>query len=74
APDPKGALVRLEGLQFRASVPQALTAGQGQVQFQDVGITTDVDLREGQKVVIGKANADAAGSALVLVLTARVME
>jgi hypothetical protein len=37
-------------------------------------INTSVDAREGQKVVVGKANIDNADSALVLILTAKVVE
>ena len=37
-------------------------------------INTSIDAREGQKVVVGKANIDNADSALILILTARVIE
>ncbi len=37
-------------------------------------INTSIDVREGQKVVVGKANIDNADSALILVLTAKVVE
>jgi hypothetical protein len=37
-------------------------------------ITTSVDVREGQKVVVGKANMDSVDNALILVLTAQVIE
>jgi len=33
-------------------------------------ISTSVDVREGQRVVVGKANMDSADNALILVLTA----
>jgi hypothetical protein len=37
-------------------------------------IRTDIDVREGQKVVVGKANIGASNSALILVVTARVLD
>lgn len=37
-------------------------------------INTSIDAREGQKVVVGKANIDNADNALILVLTAKVIE
>ncbi|MBV8550072.1 MAG: hypothetical protein JOY54_02145 [Acidobacteriaceae bacterium] len=40
----------------------------------DVSIETDVDLREGQKVVVGKANVENGDSALFVVLSARLVE
>jgi hypothetical protein len=39
-----------------------------------VGVQTDIDVREGQKVVVGKANINNADNALILVLTAKVIE
>ena len=38
------------------------------------GITTDIDVREGQKVVVGKANIDNSDNALILILTAKVVD
>ena len=37
-------------------------------------ISTSIDVREGQKVVVGKANIDSSDNALVLVLTAKVVD
>ncbi len=42
---------------------------------QSAVIKTDIDVREGQKVVVGKANVGVKEkSALILVVTARVLE
>jgi hypothetical protein len=43
-------------------------------QTQEAKINTSIDIREGQKVVVGKANIDNADDALILVLTAKVIE
>ncbi|HVN83075.1 MAG TPA: hypothetical protein VMW38_29095 [Terriglobia bacterium] len=42
--------------------------------YIDTGINTDLDVREGQKVVVGKATVDNSNNALFLVLTARVVD
>lgn len=46
----------------------------GQYTTSDVGLLTDVDLREGQKVVVGKANLESSDSALFVILSARLVE
>jgi hypothetical protein len=40
----------------------------------DAGIDTDVDLRDGQKVVVGKSNIDSVDSALFVVLAAKLVQ
>ena len=40
----------------------------------DAGVETDVDLREGQKVVVGKSNIENVDSALFLVVVAKLVE
>jgi hypothetical protein len=44
------------------------------VQYIDTGFNTGIDVREGQKVVVGKANIDGSNNAMTLVVTARVAE
>ncbi len=51
-----------------------ITTGPGQFQYQEVGINTDLDVREGQKVVVGKTNMDSSDRALIVVVTAKVVE
>ncbi len=40
----------------------------------DATLDTDIDMRPGQKVVVGRANLDGAGNALIVILTAKVAE
>jgi hypothetical protein len=40
----------------------------------EVNFATDVDVKEGQKVVVGKANIDGSADALIVILTAKVVE
>jgi hypothetical protein len=67
----KGAAIRLDGLRFNAQFPIGTPSA---IQFQPVGISTDLDVREGQKVVVGKASIDGASQSIFLVVTAKVVD
>ncbi len=70
--DEKGRVVWLDRLRLGAHVP---IVGQSQnVTYTDVGIVADVDIREGQKVVVGKANMEGPDKALFLVVTAKIAD
>jgi hypothetical protein len=67
----RSTLVHLSNFRFITRVP----VGSGsQWQNEDVSINTDVDLREAQKVVVGKANVGNSDSALFVVLSARLVQ
>ena len=70
--------IHLKNFHFRTTVPTPVGSTNGsqysQIQMNDVNIRTDIDLREGQKVVAGKANIDNSDLALFVVLTARLVE
>ncbi len=70
--DSKERAIRIDGLRLGLRVP--LKAGESNWQYQEAHINTSIDIREGQKVVVGKANIDNADNALILVLTAKVIE
>jgi hypothetical protein len=42
--------------------------------LNDVKLSTDIDLKEGQKVVVGKANIDGSSNALIVILTAKIVD
>jgi hypothetical protein len=71
--DEKGRVMRIDGLKVGLRVPIA-SSPKGEFQYIDTGISTDVDIREGQKVVVGKVNMDGADRASIVVLAARVVE
>lgn len=80
-PQEGGRSVRLDRLLFNARIPVAPAGGSQndiaiptQWQYMDAGITTDVDLREGQKVVVGKSSIGGSSEAMILVLVAKVVE
>jgi hypothetical protein len=76
--------IRLDNLELVVDVPSAEPAFQAAgkakepaifpVTYKHVVLKTDIDAREGQKVVVGKATLDGAGQALILVVTARVVD
>ena len=71
-PDSTGKRVRIDGLHLGAKIP--IKSGLNNINYIDTGINTDLDVREGQKVVVGKATVDSSNNALFLVLTVRVVD
>ena len=79
-----GRIVRIDDLTVGVEIPVVQSSGRGgasstrkptRVSRHDMGLKTNVDIREGQKVVVGKASVDISGQeALFVVLTARVVE
>ena len=67
----KNAMVRLDGLRFYITMP---TGPPTATQFRNVGLSTDIDVREGQKVVVGKSNVDGAAQSVFLVVTAKLVD
>jgi hypothetical protein len=78
--EPGAATVAIGELGLRLDVPHLVPApGDGPrppapVNYRPNKITTSVELREGQKAVVGKSSVDASGASLILVLTAKVVE
>jgi hypothetical protein len=61
--------VRIDGLNLDSRIP--VQSSPGQYNFSSVGLQADVDIKQGQKVVIGRVSV--AESALFVVLTAQVV-
>ena len=75
APLDKGSLVRIGSLKFRLMVPNNTYDKEGRPNYNTTEIETSVDVKEGQKVVIGKSSmAGGPDHALILVLTAKVLD
>lgn len=68
---PDGTTIRLDGLRCSSKIPHDL--GNGQFQYQDLSMNTDVDIKEGQKVVVGRQGINKE-QALFLVLSAKVVQ
>ena len=71
-------VVSLKKLRFLVQIPVPTGPPGSEAkayQYKDVGVETeDLDLREGQKVVVGKTGVGDGGDALILVLTAKVVD
>jgi len=66
-------VIRYDGLRLNMRVP--VSGVGGQFSYVDAGISTDVDVPEGKKVVVGKTSAvEGADSALILVISAKVVD
>jgi hypothetical protein len=61
--------IRIDGLNLNTRIP--VQSSPGQYSFNEVGLQADVDIKQGQKVVIGRVSV--AESALFVVLTAQVV-
>ena len=72
SPDEASPSIHLERFRFDAHLLMEISSSQ--VQNYDIGIQTDVDLREGQKVVVGKSNIESTDSALFVILAARLVQ
>ena len=67
-------LVRFDGLNFGIKVPVS-SGPKGEFHYVEAGISTDIDVPEGKKVVVGKTSAvEGADSALILVISAKVVD
>ncbi len=60
--------IQLKGLRLSTGVPENSSL------YRNINITSDVDVKAGQKVAIGKASVDANGDALILVISAKVVD
>lgn len=66
-----GTTIRLD--QVRASTRIPIEQNPGNFGYQDLGLRTDLDIKEGQKVVVGRMGMNRE-QALFLVITARVVQ
>jgi hypothetical protein len=66
-------VIRYDNLKLGIKVP--LSNGGGGYNYYDAGISTDVDVPEGKKVVVGKTSAvEGVDGALILVISAKVVD
>jgi hypothetical protein len=72
----KSNLIRIDNFRLSAKIPYAVGTQPASTQFNfmDVGLRTNLDVREGQKVVVGKSKVDNIGRALIVVLTAKAVD
>jgi len=79
--DGNGSMIRLDRLHAGVRIPvtsttgrAGATGGQATQTYIDTGISTDVvDVKEGQKLVVGRSSLDGPEKALILVLIAKII-
>jgi hypothetical protein len=67
-------MVNLQNLNLQIRMPSGGHNEKGQPEFKTTGVSTDIDIRDGQKVVVGKSDVNNGESPLILVVTAKVVE
>ena len=65
-----GAEVRIDGFRLSTRVP--VSSGGGNLSMNDIGMHTDLDIKEGQKVVVGRLGINP-NQALFVVLSAKIL-
>ena len=71
--DEKARTIRLDNMRLGGRIPYPTAGGKEQWQFMETIVSTDIDVREGQKIVVGKTNIGSKDS-LFYVVTAKVVE
>jgi hypothetical protein len=80
SPGEKGSVIRLDDFRLRVLVPtrEYTYTDKGDtrtgVDRSEIHIQTNLDIREGQKVVVGKGKIDGSDKALILVMTAKALD
>ena len=71
--DEKGRLIRLNRLNVNTRVPISGPSDRPQ-GFEQASINSNLDIREGQKVVVGKTGIEGSDKALILVVSGKVVD
>lgn len=66
-------VVHVDGLSLSLMTPRGHDKD-GRADYRTVGVNTDIDAAEGQKIVVGKSNFNGSDDALILVVTAKVVQ
>lgn len=67
-------IVTLQNLSLQIRMPTGTFDEKGNPRIKTTGVSTDIDIRDGQKVVVGKSDMNNGESPLILVVTAKVVE
>jgi hypothetical protein len=68
-----GGVIHIDQMKAGMRVAVTLNA-KGDKQYLDTGINTDIDVKDGQKVVVGRSSLEGPEKAVFLVLSAKVIE
>ena len=65
-------IVNLQSLNLQVRTPSGYHDEKGNIQYKSTGLSSDIDIRDGQKVVVGKSDINNGENPLILVVTAKV--
>jgi len=75
SPGEKGNTIRFDRLQFRLSSPDYVVMNvTKKAEYINASVNADIDVREGQKVVVGKSSLEAAEGTFFVIVTAKVVD
>jgi hypothetical protein len=69
-----GTVIRVDEFNFDIRVPDCLDPECKQANYVNVVYRTNLDMREGQFVVVGKSKADGSDRSIIVIVTARVAD
>ena len=69
-----GTTIRIDRMHAGLRIPVGSVSAQKGTEYVTSGIDQDVDVKEGQKVVVGRSSLEGPQQALFLILTARVIQ
>jgi hypothetical protein len=73
--DSSGRSIRLDRLNAGVQAPHTVVeGGQATTRYMQTGIQTDIDLREGQKAVIGKTSIEGGAETVFVVVTGTIVD
>jgi hypothetical protein len=71
----KGNLIRFDKLRFNVTVLDMVKSNLAKKpEYTYTGLSADIDVREGQKVVVGKSNFDTSDGTYFVIVTAKVVD
>ena len=69
-----GTTIRIDRMHAGLRIPISVASPQKNTEYINSGIDQDVDVKEGQKVVVGRSSLEGPQQALFLILTAHVIQ
>jgi len=68
------ASVHIDGMSFSVQIPSGRRDKNGEPGISNIGVNTDLDAQVGQKIVVGKSSINDRNDAMIVVVSAKVIE
>ena len=66
--------MHINGMGLLVRTPTGGRNQKGEMEYRNAGLNTDIDVAEGQKVVVGKSSVNGSDEAMILIVTAKVVQ